>query len=230
MLFELSKAVIIPPEIFNEIWPYVDSVYTTLQQELLQAHDTVRVQKYECRLRKSRKSSTARVADGKVIKCRHSSMRDTDLCNVRIKVSCPVDGTSVTFERLDEHIHTHDIEGSFHTKKTSILLGYFKSEACKFYRQYLLPCRHIFHRDTEVKLLTEMQWEVYLMMFAECGMEVYETARTVWVEEESTSRRNIERANIVSHVRESFEQVQQQLYAAYELMNQLNLEDTVQSQ
>ena len=62
--------------------------------------------------------------------------------------------------------------------------GIFKSEACKFYRQYLLPCRHIFHCDTEVKLLTAMQWEVYLMIFAECGMEVYEAARTVWVEEE----------------------------------------------
>jgi len=37
---------------------------------------------------------------------------DTDLCNVRIKVSRPVDGTSVTVERLDEHIHTHDTEYS----------------------------------------------------------------------------------------------------------------------
>jgi len=79
-------------------------------------------------------------------------------------------------------------------------------------------------------MLTVVQREVYLMMFAECGMEVYETAGTVWVEEEGTGRRNIERANIVSCVRESFEQVQQQLYAAYELMDHLNLEDTVQSQ
>jgi len=103
---------------------------------------------------------------------------------------------------------------------------------CKFYRQYLLPCRHIFHCDTEVKVLTAVQWKVYLMMFAECGMEVYETAGTVWVgaREEGTGRRNIERANIISRVRESFEQVQQQLHAAYELMDQLNLEDTVQSQ
>jgi len=55
------------------------------------------------------------------------------------------------------------------------------------------------------------------MMFAECRMEVYETARTMWVEE-GTGRRNIDRANIVSRVRESFQQVQQQLYAAYELI------------
>jgi len=87
MLFELRKPVIISPEIFYEIWPYVDLVYSKLQQELLQAHGTVRVQKYECRFRKRLKSSIARVADGKVMKYRHSSMRDTDLCNVRIKVT-----------------------------------------------------------------------------------------------------------------------------------------------
>ncbi|KAF8459324.1 hypothetical protein BGX38DRAFT_1264264 [Terfezia claveryi] len=66
-------------------------------------------------------------------------------------------------------------------------------------------------------------------MFEECGMEVYETMGTVWVENESSGW-NAERANIISRVRESFEQVQQQLYTAYELMDQLNLDDTVQSQ
>ena len=47
MLFELSKLVTMSPEIFDEMWPYVDSVYSKLQQELLQAHSTVRIQKYE---------------------------------------------------------------------------------------------------------------------------------------------------------------------------------------
>ncbi|RPB26747.1 hypothetical protein L211DRAFT_846912 [Terfezia boudieri ATCC MYA-4762] len=41
ILFELSKPVIILPQIFNEIWPYVDSVYSKLQQELLQAYGTI---------------------------------------------------------------------------------------------------------------------------------------------------------------------------------------------
>jgi len=57
-------------------------------------------------------------------------------------------------------------------------------------------------------------------------MEVYETMGTVWVEEERSGR-NVERANVVSRVRESFEQVQQQLYAAYELMDRLDLEDNI---
>jgi len=121
------------PKTFDEIWPYVDSVYTKLQQELLQAHGTVRVQKYECRLRKSKKSSTTQDTDGKVIKRRHSSIRDAHLCNVRIKVSRPVDGTVVIIERLDEHTHTHDIEESFRIKKPSILRDYIKTEAAKNY-------------------------------------------------------------------------------------------------
>ncbi|RPB22479.1 hypothetical protein L211DRAFT_839525, partial [Terfezia boudieri ATCC MYA-4762] len=74
--------------------------------------------------------------------------------------------------------------------------------------------------DTEIKVLTPTQWKGYLMMFEECGMEVYETMGTVWVENECSGR-NAERANIISRVRESFEQVQQQLYSAYELIDQL---------
>ena len=52
---------------------------------------------------------------------------------------------------------------------------------CKFYRQYLLPCRHIFHFDSVLKLLTPSQWKVDISMFEECGMEVYETTGTIWV-------------------------------------------------
>ncbi|KAF8416249.1 hypothetical protein EV426DRAFT_512398, partial [Tirmania nivea] len=109
-LFDLTKPVTISAEKFNEVWPYVDAVYTKLQSERLQAYGTLRVQKYECRLRKSKKSSTTREdTEGKAIKRRHSSIRTQDLCHVRIKVTRPVDGTTVTIERLDEHTHNHDI-------------------------------------------------------------------------------------------------------------------------
>lgn len=36
---------------------------------------------------------------------------------------------------------------------------------CKFYGQYLLPCRHIIHLDTELEVLTPSRWKVYIMMF-----------------------------------------------------------------
>ncbi|RPB25197.1 hypothetical protein L211DRAFT_836521 [Terfezia boudieri ATCC MYA-4762] len=132
MLFDLTEPVTMSPEVFGEAWPYVDSVYTKLQSELLQAYGTVRVQKYECRLRKSKKSGTARDAtDGKVIKRRNSSIRDPHLCHVRIKVSRLVDGTAVIVERLDAHTHTHDIEESFRIKKPSILVNYITAEVVK---------------------------------------------------------------------------------------------------
>ncbi|KAF8456874.1 hypothetical protein BGX38DRAFT_1327066 [Terfezia claveryi] len=106
ILFELSKPVTIPPQIFDEIWPRAAaSLWYT------QVADT----------------------DGKVIKRRQSSIRNANLCNVRIKVLHLVDGTAVTIERLDEHTHTHDIEESFQIKKPSILVGYIKSEAAKNY-------------------------------------------------------------------------------------------------
>ena len=135
LLFELSKPVILQPDKFNEVWPYVDSVYRSRRGEESTCNGTLRVQKYECRLSKSAKSSPAKVAvaEGKVIKRRHSSSRDKSLCHVQIKVSKPVDGTAVKIERLHEHTHTHGIEESFRINKPSILVGFIKSEVAKGY-------------------------------------------------------------------------------------------------
>ena len=41
----------------------------------------------------------------------------------------------------------------------------------RFHRQYLLPCRHIFHLDSGLKFLTPQKWEEYISMFTECAME-----------------------------------------------------------
>ena len=43
----------------------------------------------------------------------------------------------------------------------------------RFARQYLLPCRHIFHLDSETKVLTEDRWHTYVALFEECGFEIY---------------------------------------------------------
>ncbi|RPB21122.1 hypothetical protein L211DRAFT_870168 [Terfezia boudieri ATCC MYA-4762] len=95
-----------------------------------------------------------------------------------------------------------------------------------------VPIQKLLAREldaVEERIAKGKEWEAYIGMFAECGMEVYETVRTVWIEEEGSGQ-NVERANIVIRVRESFEQVQQQLYTAYEMMDRLNIEDTVQSE
>ena len=86
------------PEVFAESWPYVDSVYIKLQQELLQQNGTIRVQKYKCRLCKSKKSGAYNATDSKFLKSQYTSICDQYLCQVRIKVSCPVDGLTVVIE------------------------------------------------------------------------------------------------------------------------------------
>ena len=98
---------------------------------------------------------------------------------------------------------------------------------CKFYRQYLLPCRHIFHLDTEVKVPTTMRWDMYAMMFAECGMAVYETTGIVWVENEIKGGNPV--SSFVLRLRERMEQLQQNLYAIHEAMEELSIEETTQN-
>ena len=139
LLFDLTKPVIMSPEMFDQVWPYVDSVYTKLQQELLQQNSTVRFQKYECRLRNSKKPGTY-TSDSKMLKRWHSSIGDQYLCDVRIKVSRTIDASNIVIERIDDHTHTHDIEESFQIKKPSILVNSIKAEVVKNYSAF-----QIFH-------------------------------------------------------------------------------------
>ncbi|RHZ68590.1 hypothetical protein Glove_294g103 [Diversispora epigaea] len=55
---------------------------------------------------------------------------------------------------------------------------------CLFFRQYLLPCRHIFHNHLygEKKLLTTNAWEQFQQMFMESGFEVYISRELVEIE------------------------------------------------
>ena len=99
---------------------------------------------------------------------------------------------------------------------------------CKFYHKYLLPCRHIFHLDTELKVLTTL-WEGYDIMLAECGMEVYETTGAIWIEEEGGGA-SAERTSSMIRVQACVEQLQQQLYSIHEFMDKLDLDETVRSQ
>ena len=96
---------------------------------------------------------------------------------------------------------------------------------CKFHRQYLLPCRHIFHLDMEVKELTLVKWEHYVMMFTECEMEVYETSDSVWVELESAERKDNTASSLVLQLQKSMERFQQKIYAVQEAMEQISIEE-----
>ena len=89
----------------------------------------LRIQKYECGLHKSSKSSNAKVAEGKVIKSRHSSIRHRDLCHVQTKVSKQKGGSAGTIEQLNQHTHMYVLVvigcGSRHTPREMICVEMF---------------------------------------------------------------------------------------------------------
>ena len=101
LLFHLNKPVNMTVELFNTVWPCIDSVYTKLRSGSLQAYSKVHVETCECRLRKTKKLKTAcdaTASNNKVIKQRCSGIRDSYVCNVRIKVSHFVDNIAVIVE------------------------------------------------------------------------------------------------------------------------------------
>lgn len=55
---------------------------------------------------------------------------------------------------------------------------------CLFFRQYQLPCEHIWHHKLQYHLMTDLHWDTYACMFDDCGMEVYESTQEIWVDRE----------------------------------------------
>lgn len=53
-----------------------------------------------------------------------------------------------------------------------------------FFRQYQLPCEHIWHHELQYHLMTDLHWDIYARMFDDCGMEVYESTKEIWVDRE----------------------------------------------
>ena len=103
---------------------------------------------------------------------------------------------------------------------------------CQFYRQYLLPCRHIFHfdSDSDIKVLTPARWAAYVEMFEEGGMEVYETTGMVWAELETSDNGGGSKVNAFAlRLRERMERLQQKIYAVQGEMEQMSLEETTQN-
>ncbi|KAK9369388.1 hypothetical protein V1509DRAFT_645974 [Lipomyces kononenkoae] len=55
---------------------------------------------------------------------------------------------------------------------------------CVFYRQYLLPCRHIFLTHLHYGILTPDKWQMYELMFEESGFEIYESFANEYVHDD----------------------------------------------
>jgi len=98
-------------EEFDAYWPLVSTVYTKIGGALTQQNGDVVVQKYECRLRKSKKGGKARPAREGVKKKYSATVRQPGLCQVRMKITRTVAApVTVTIQRLDGEERQHDLE------------------------------------------------------------------------------------------------------------------------
>ena len=138
-LFTLHEPVTLPKDLFEQVWPLVSSVYT-FRNKKLQQKGTIEVEHGECRLKKSRKSSSTTVKPGTTrheseIKWRNSSIREKDQCLVTVKLTRQITGSNptVTLERKDEHQHSHPLETSFMVKKSKQVQELINKETAKNY-------------------------------------------------------------------------------------------------
>jgi len=94
---------------------------------------------------------------------------------------------------------------------------------CKFARKYSLPCRHVFHLDSEVPsgVITAEKWREFISMFDECGFEVYESMGRVEVEERLV-RPSERRVQTVLEMRELIEEMNQHMYDMLEVVDEEN--------
>jgi len=102
MLFQLGKPVQLAQQEFDEFWPLVDVVWTTIGGNTTQRKGTVQVQHCECRLRKSKKTGT-NVArkEGRVVKPRMTT------------ITSGSEPATVLLERKDDFVHIHIHRRSF---------------------------------------------------------------------------------------------------------------------
>ena len=98
LLFDLTQPVLLTEQQYDDAyWPLISTVYTKIGGLLLQKNGTIEVQNYECRLRKSKKPGQVRPKDG--VKKRYgSTVRQSGLCNVRIKTTRTVNQPFVNNE------------------------------------------------------------------------------------------------------------------------------------
>lgn len=89
---------------------------------------------------------------------------------------------------------------------------------CRFYHQYMLPCKHIFHEHAygTTKLLTADTWRIFQDMFEESGFEVYECRQLVIVEEFEQTEEEKRAGNRRLFVNELMERVRNKYFSMEE--------------
>ncbi|KAI5849694.1 hypothetical protein BZA05DRAFT_401163 [Tricharina praecox] len=135
-LFNVTEPVTLTAEQFDTYWPLISTVYTKIGGLLLQRGGTVEVQKYECRLRKSKKGRKAPLprGDGVRKRLREAAIRKPGLCNMRIKTTrTTAEPITITIERLDNEEHQHTLERSREIAPSALSLQLAAVELSKGY-------------------------------------------------------------------------------------------------
>jgi hypothetical protein len=91
---------------------------------------------------------------------------------------------------------------------------------CQLRRRYLLPCRHIFHLNTEQTVLTAEKWRGYLKLFENNRIEVYETIGQAQMPLDDERGPSELRAESLLHIREMDEQLFQELHGFHEVLRE----------
>jgi len=133
-LFKLERPVMLSADEFDAYWPLVSTVYTKLGGALTQQNGDVVVQKYECRLRKSKKGGRAAPLKEGARKRYNTKVRPPGLCQVRIKITRTVAApVAVTLERLDAEEHQHDLARSREIAPSVLAIQLAAAETAKGY-------------------------------------------------------------------------------------------------
>ena len=133
-LFMLVKPVVLTEDEFDMYWPLVSTVYTKIGGALRQQNGDVVVQKYECRLRKSKIGSKPPPPKDGVKKRYGSTVQQPGLCQVRIKITRTVaDPVSITIERMDDEVHQHSLARSREVAPSTLAIQLAAAEAAKGY-------------------------------------------------------------------------------------------------
>jgi hypothetical protein len=134
-LFYLHTPIVLMAEEFDIYWPLISTVYTKLSGCTSQQNSEVTVQRYECRLRKSKKGSKPPPPKDRVKKRYGTTVRHPGLCQVRIKVTRTVNKPiTVTVERLDAEQHQHDLAKSREITPSALAIQLATEEASKGYQ------------------------------------------------------------------------------------------------
>lgn len=83
---------------------------------------------------------------------------------------------------------------------------------CLFYRQYQLPCKHLWHYNIEFDLFQESDWAQWAKMFEGGGFEIYETAAKVHVDNQHETikgpdRHVLEVREILDHIKNKYNEI-----------------------